>query len=161
MTVTINKNKPTRDDLPREAGPFWFDGGAIPIALCFCPDQECWDYAFATLECTVAPGLYPSSAGMCTTLDREITNSIEPVCIITMNVTPSMVGSQIVGILAHEAVHVMQHAIDSMYPNRVTERHMELEAYIVQWAAQACYYSYRDWEAYKATLTKKKKKKKK
>lgn len=133
---------------PREAGPFWFDGGPLPIKLCYAPDKAAWKYALKS--CEIKPEPYPKTAGHCTTWDKTLTKFPELVIIITVNARKELAQSQIVGIIAHEATHALQFAMQSMHPGYDVERHQELEAYFVQWATQNIYAHYLDYVAYRA-----------
>lgn len=144
---------------PRDAGPFWFDGGPIPVQFCYAPDRAAWDYALKSIA--VEPEPYPTASGMCNYFAPELTNKGEITVIITLNEKHirkrDMQMSQIVGLIAHESAHLMQYAMRHMAAHNEPQRHDELEAYIVHWATQCVVASRFRFLDYKAGLKKNKK----
>ncbi len=142
-----------------DEGPFWFDGGPIPLQFCYAPDAAAWDYALKS--CGLDPEPFPTHSGMCNYFAPELTNKGEITVILTLNEKHirkrGLVTSQIHGLIAHEATHIMQYATTHMAGPSEVERHRELEAYIVHWATQCTIASRYRWLDYKAAKKKKKK----
>jgi hypothetical protein len=132
---------------PREAGPFWFDGGCLPVKVCYAPDKAAWKYALKS--CDIKPEPFPKSSGRCTTFDKTLSKFSELVVIITFNIPDGLHVSQIIGLMAHEATHAMQFTMQSMHPDYAIERHNEVEAYFIQWVTQNIYSHYCEYQEYK------------
>lgn len=100
MGVHVTKAARFQHDNHPDAGPFWFDGGPIPIQLCFAPDPETRLMAFADIGCTDEPGEYLKSGGLCEILWPTMTELPEIVCIVTIAVKDDE--ATIAGAMNHE-----------------------------------------------------------
>jgi hypothetical protein len=113
-----------------------------------CPDKKAWRYAL--YKCEISDEPMPNNSGaMCSYWSGGLTKFPEVVCIVTLG-AKSDDYVQICGLLAHEAVHVMQATLKQMsnWQADKVERHDELEAYIIQWATQSLIQAYDDYTAY-------------
>lgn len=104
----------------------------FPIEVFFCKDAQHWHALLADKGITDEP--YPENGGQCTTFDSATRATV---CIVTMSPEAETRNSvEVMGIMAHELVHVKQAAEQTMYraaDGRGRKRlDIETEAYFMQ-----------------------------
>lgn len=126
----------------RKHEPFWFDGGPLPLKLAYCATVEAWNIAIKQMGLDPAVETYPDNAGRCTTFDG-IAAWPELTVLITINRRKGLSNVQIAGLIAHEAMHMVQELTRKMFPyNEHARLDQETEAYLIQWATQNIYGAY-------------------
>lgn len=128
-------------DKTRKLEPFWFDGGPLPIRLCYTPTPEAWKIAIEQMGLSVENEPYPENSGRCTVFDGikwpELT------AIVVINRRKGVSNVQVAGLIAHEATHVAQQLARKMFPYDDAARlDSETEAYLVHWATQNIFSAY-------------------
>lgn len=120
----------------KRTGVVWCNRFWLPIYYGFCPDAERWKIEMKRLG---AHEPYPSSDGRCTFFEDKEKSVCAIITISETNDGKDPIG--IVGLLAHEAVHVWQRAADEMGENNPSH---EFEAYTVQHISQELIRAYHE-----------------
>lgn len=105
-------------------GYSWIDMGPIPVELAYCPDAKSWRKLMKRLG---SDEPYPSTNGRCTQFER----GAEHIVVVTIDHKQAREHSAeaLIGLLAHEALHVWHYTkrwMDEKEPGD------EIEAYTLQ-----------------------------
>lgn len=100
----------------------WYDGGLVPVMYAFVPNEKIWSNTIKTLETDIS---YPTTQAACTWFKKP--GLVR--CLITVREDTGHNLFQITGLIAHEAVHVLQAVCQNMGEEYPSE---EFVAYGVQ-----------------------------
>lgn len=105
---------------------YWIELGFLPAHVGFCPSKKAWKCTFKELK--QKPHEWPRSDGSCTRIYNDLGH---PVILITISgkAAKRVTGVQIVGIVAHEAMHAWRFIRDHIGES---EPSFEFEAYVIQ-----------------------------
>jgi hypothetical protein len=112
----------------------WINPGLLPIHFALVLDKKTWKRECKRFKCEIP---FPDSDGRCTTFENKKTGSIA--CIVTIKSSKNRSDSEIIGLIAHESMHVFQVAIETMQEKNPSP---EFAAYTVQYIVQCIHEQY-------------------
>lgn len=113
--------------------PYWYNGGLVPVHYIFIPNEKVWNEVCKSFGRSLA---YPKSGAACTVFNKPG----ECRCLVTvLEDLPDTTPESITGLIAHEAVHVMQFVCENMGEEQPS---LELFAYGVQRVYQNMLHEY-------------------
>lgn len=104
---------------------YWIDRGWQPVHLGFCPNKKAWDAVMEELKIKDPPP-YPIADGCTQYICNETTG--DAIILVTLNRDDKDLLS-IIGLVAHEAVHVFDRICEHINEDEPSE---EFKAYSIQ-----------------------------
>lgn len=131
----------------------YFDAGPIPILYAVSFTEADFRHEMKRLNVEEElPSVSPGSGGTTYSFVKDEVAELIVIMSIDGEHALTRKESVVFGLISHEAVHVMQMALEQM-----REKHagQETEAYIAGWAAQC---AFKEWERFKAKMAKQERK---